>query len=54
MAGVPPPPPHPLDMVPVCPTCLESYKKSKHYAKQLRTCGCFDPGVHTHDLTNGH
>ena len=47
MAAVPPL--HPLDMVPVCPTCLESYKKSKRYTTQLRTCGCFDPDVHTHD-----
>ena len=45
MAGAPP---HPLDMVQVCPTCLENYKWSR-YTTQLRTSRCFDPDVHTHD-----
>ena len=47
MAGAPPS--HPLDMVPVCPTCFENYKWSTRYATQLRTSGCFDPDVHSHD-----
>ena len=40
---------HPLDMVPVCPTCLEHYKRSNRFTRQLRISGCFDPGVHTTD-----
>ena len=41
--------PHALDMIPVCPTCLEMYKKSQRYTKQLRSWGCFDPYAHPND-----
>lgn len=44
--------PHPLDMIQVCPTCLEAYKKQKSRTKQLRSCGCLDPGVHVNDPNN--
>ena len=43
--------PHPLDMLPVCPTCLETYKKrSKLDTTRLRANGCFDPQVHLSDV----
>ena len=41
--------PHPLDMIQVCPTCLEAYKKQRNRTKQLRNYGCFDPQVHLTD-----
>lgn len=46
-----PSPPHALDMIPVCPTCLEMYKRSRRYTRQLRRCGCFDPYAHPNDYT---
>ena len=40
---------HPMDMVPVCPTCLEAYKTDKSYTERLRTRECLDPEVHDHE-----
>jgi len=41
--------PHALDMIRVCPTCLEAYKKKKNRTKQLRNCGCLVPQLHSDD-----
>ena len=41
--------PHPLDMIQVCPTCLEAYKKQKSRTKQLRNSGCLVPQLHSDD-----
>ena len=39
---------HPMDMIPVCPTCLEAHRTDRNYTKQLRTSttGCLEPQVH--------
>lgn len=44
---------HPLDMVAVCPKCLENSKSNLEQIRQLRSTahGCFDPDNHAHDLS---
>ena len=44
---------HPMDMVRVCPTCLEASRTYQNTITQLRTCGCLEPQVHEeHDSGN--
>ena len=38
---------HPMDMIPVCPTCLEAHKTDQDYTQQLRSNGCLEPQVHS-------
>ena len=39
---------HPMDMVPVCPTCLKAHGTDRNYTEQLRNSahGCLEPQVH--------
>ena len=37
---------HPMDMVYVCPTCLEASRTYQSNIIQLRTCGCLEPQIH--------
>ena len=37
---------HPMDMVSVCPTCLEASKTYHYDINQLRSTGCLDPQTH--------
>ena len=44
---------HPMDMVHVCPTCLEANRTYQNNVTQLRTSGCLVPQIHEeHDSEN--
>ena len=44
---------HPMDMVHVCPTCLEANRTCQNNVTQLRTSGCLVPQIHEeHDSEN--
>ena len=44
---------HPMDMVRVCPTCLEANRSCQNDTAQLRSNGCLEPQVHEdHDSEN--